>query len=479
MALNEQKLINLGVYGYVTEYAAAREYYFDADAVSNPSKSNFAPYTGSGKYSFNSVGILRDNVIEYRLFWRRPHANYQSPWDPLNPNNVPYTQELKGIQIMPLTPSMMYLGYDTAYALESYNQLSQEHNVTGTAYKSINNPNWWKSILLRFKAMFNNTPDAVVNEFETSSFPSEDDGSSLSFSYHFIHFFNSLGHVDTEYYADYPAFLVMKKGTDDRTYIAYNPDKTQIKTINFYKRGVLIPVGTMKVPPSTMFSTKDFLSFKNDSGYFAEYISGDASWNVVMTAPFSAFSQDPQIVITSAAAPALLPSDYDYAGQCFNISVSAPFQANASLTLDYSGVTIPAGINQNDLRLAYVSPSGQLEIIKNAPQGKTISVNINKAGTYILVRSVQPLVWAVYAYPNPYKASRHGSSGITFANTQAGDRIRIYTIAGEKVFDKAVISDDFKWDIVNDYGNRIASGIYIYYIESQGKVYKGKIALER
>jgi len=275
MATNNQGLIDLGVYGYVTEYAAAREYYFDADAVSNPSASNFAPYTGSGKYLFNSVGILRDNIIEYRLFWRRPHAGYQSPWDPINPNNMPYTQELKGIQILPLTPSMMYLGYDTAYAAESYNQLSQEHNVSDTPYKSINNPNWWKSIFLRFKAMFNRTPDAVVNEFEASSFPNEDDGSSLSFSYHFIHFFNSLGQVDTEYYADYPAFLVMKKGADDRTFIAYNPDKTQSKTIKFYKRGSpLVPAGTMKVPPSTMFSTKDFVNFKNDSGYFSKYTSG-------------------------------------------------------------------------------------------------------------------------------------------------------------------------------------------------------------
>jgi hypothetical protein len=85
----------------------------------------------------------------------------------------------------------------------------------------------------------------------------------------------------------------------------------------------------------------------------------------------------------------------------------------------------------------------------------------------------------VFAYPNPYKASRHGSSGIIFANTQAGDKIRIYTIAGEKVFDRAADAADFKWELINDYNYYIASGIYVYYIESQGKKFKGKIAIER
>ena len=35
------------------------------------------------------------------------------------------------------------------------------------------------------------------------------------------------------------------------------------------------------------------------------------------------------------------------------------------------------------------------------------------------------------------------------------------------------------WDAKNNYGNNVASGIYIYIVDSNGKKTKGKLAIER
>ncbi|MDR2192199.1 MAG: T9SS type A sorting domain-containing protein [Endomicrobium sp.] len=543
MATNNQKFIDLGVYGYTTEYAAIREYYFDTKNV------NLTPYKDG--YFYDSVGILYDNSIEYRVLWRYPYDK-----------SNPYTQEVKGIQVLPLTPSMLYLGYDTGYAASFYSQLSKTHGAL------INNPNWWKSVLLRFKALFT-ANDTVVNEFESGSFPNEDEGSSLSFSYQFIHFFNSLGRVDTDYYAKNlsdnpktPSFLVMNKG-GVKTFIAFNESTSTYKNVEFHSRTSGLQ-GTMEVPPMTMVSsTNSFTFFKYDS-LRTILVS---SQNYVLLADKYADN----IVLSSCPVPFSDNSYYIDVQNAFNINLANADNVTAFVKVD--SATVSSGYTVDKIKLYRYDEKTQLpspiipvQSFKRTDEKNNILIraNLTESGKYVLAipTGLQPLIISgtiknakdnsdieitlyaydtvtnssstqsfngnyavvvdsnssvgryiytpvnadytfapanftntasdqtiniiasrintkVFAYPNPYKASRHGASGITFANTQAGDRIRIYTIAGEKVFDKTAGSADFKWELVNDYNYYIASGVYIYYIESQGKTYKGKIAVER
>jgi endoglucanase Acf2 len=539
MAANNQKLIDLGVYGYTTEYAAIREYYFDTDG------SNFIPYLGAGKYSYNSTGILWDNSVEYRVLWR-------NPYDATNP----YTQEIKGIQVLPLTPSMLYLGYDTAYALAFYDQLSKTHGGL------INNPNWWKSVLLRFRALFDGP--AAINAFETGTFPNEDEGSSLSFSYQFINFFNSLGQVDTNYYADCPAFSVITK-SGSKTFIAFNESTSSYKNVKFYSRAGS-QSGTMEVPPmTTVLANNNFTSFKYDS-LRTILVS---SQNYILLADNYADN------ISLSSCPVPFTDNAYYIDVQNAFVISSANEPNITAFIKVDGAAVSASHNANEIRLYRYDPATGLPSSQIPAQsferisGDNILIraNINKSGTYVLAipTGVQPPVPyiingtiknsknnsdvsitlytydtvtqssatanftgfysvetsssavagryiftpvnpkyvftpssftnpgadaviniqaspadnKVFAYPNPYKASRHGSSGITFANTQAGDRIRIYAVSGEKIYDKTASSSDFRWPLVNDGDYYVASGIYVYYIEAQGKIYKGKIAIER
>lgn len=242
LATNNQTWIDLAIYAYTTQYESIKNYYLNMEG-------DIWDKTTAFKHS--SVGMLFDNSFNWGLWW-----------DPK------ITQSVMGIQIMPMNPSMLYLGYDTQYAQSFYNEMFLNRG-TGA------NENFWKDVWLRFKSLFD--ASGALSDWDTANLPVNfpdtwntgdggDDGSSLSFSYYFINFFNAMGTVDTSYYSDEPSFLVTDKN-GVRTFIAYNPDKTNSKTVHFYKRaGASSPAvpntGTMTIPPGSMGQTKDFIDFE-------------------------------------------------------------------------------------------------------------------------------------------------------------------------------------------------------------------------
>lgn len=89
-----------------------------------------------------------------------------------------------------------------------------------------------------------------------------------------------------------------------------------------------------------------------------------------------------------------------------------------------------------------------------------------------------------YCYPNPYIHSKYSQQGITFADLTEDVRIKIFTIAGELVYDSGMITSvspgTFKWHATNQSGNYVASGIYIYLItNNQGDKKTGKVGVVR
>lgn len=581
VATNNQTLIDAGIYGYTTEYEAVKEYYFDT------SGENYADFRSpTGAFQYNSFGILYESGFVWGLYWW--YAGQQ-----LN-------REIKGIQVLPLTPSMLYLGYDIAYAKKFYAEVS-----AGTR---------WKSILLRFKSLFD--APAAKTEFEAGGFYDStgvDDGDSLTYSYHFINFFNAYGHVNTEYYADIPTFTVMKSTSGEYTYIAYNND-TSAKAVTFRKRSNNAVAGTMTIPAKNIASTKDFVKIKYDSlsgykfshqasdwslviagevadfngttpnititekvnpaqqsGYMyigntcfevqstsstikttipmvfeintaivpsdvnitnlrlayinagsievinvipdasskiittisqnktgqyilvlpTDYIfTGSGSgWNTTISGSSTAFSSAPNITITAVAVPPV-DSKYNYVNNIsFKIeNTGGNILSSIPMIFDFSSAVLPIGVNANDLRLAFVNTiTGAIEEIAAIPSlGRKITTAVTNLmiGQYVLVQPLSnPKNLKVFAFPSPYRPSKHGNTGITFNNVKIGTQIKIYNISGEKVFDIRVdsvdINNNYKWNVTNNSGKDISSGLYIYYIESDGKIIKGKFVIER
>lgn len=580
IATGDQNLIDLGTYGYLTEYSAIREYYFDVDgSVYN----NI--YIGGG--------ILFESMTSYSVWWSTSRS-----------------QEKMGIWILPLTPSMLYLGYETEtdYQKNYYDRMY--------AIRDTDKPNMWKDIWLRFKSLYN-AQEALSDwnntNLSSSDYAGNDGGSSLTLSYHFINFFNALGTVDTSYYADTESFAVMKKASAN-TFIAYNQDCQNSKNVTFYNRLGAAVGKSIKVPPRTFASTDgNFKRLKLDplTGYVAQYRTD--FWDAAAISGIDDFTAEPFLKISSATLPEssgkyiYLPpcftltktntasnfnnpitielnySDYifpstvveselrlaffnpvtqetsilpvapdtanktitimtssegsfylvqpegyyaQYAQSSWNVSVfghysdftsdpdlslkgiplpqedewfifigpafefskdpTVSFNNPIPLTVEYDINSLPKGTEESKLRLAYIDPvTSKIIVLPNfntAPDinTHTLTVNTNITGKFILVLPLDtPRKFKVKLYPNPYKPGKHANSGITFDKVKQGARIRVYNIAGEKVYDKIADKDNFVWDVKNNSGGNIASGIYIYYVDSNGQIHKGKIAIER
>ena len=90
---------------------------------------------------------------------------------------------------------------------------------------------------------------------------------------------------------------------------------------------------------------------------------------------------------------------------------------------------------------------------------------------------------SAHCYPNPYKPnSTLGHTKITFTRLTDYVKIMIFNIAGELVFDTKTTSNygEFDWDVVNNAGERVASGVYIYVITNdKGNKKIGKFGVIR
>jgi len=85
---------------------------------------------------------------------------------------------------------------------------------------------------------------------------------------------------------------------------------------------------------------------------------------------------------------------------------------------------------------------------------------------------------AVQVYPNPWRSGKHKWKPVTFANLSANTSVKIFTVSGHLAKDLGTANGTVTWDLTNDSGDKVASGIYIYLItDSQGDKVRGKVAV--
>jgi hypothetical protein len=89
-----------------------------------------------------------------------------------------------------------------------------------------------------------------------------------------------------------------------------------------------------------------------------------------------------------------------------------------------------------------------------------------------------------HPFPNPFKPNSGlgHTNGITFSGLTPGARVQIFTPTGDPVFDKTLDStvSSLQWNAVNDNGENLASGVYLYLItDGSGNKKDGKFAIVR
>ncbi|MFA6548300.1 MAG: Ig-like domain-containing protein, partial [Candidatus Margulisiibacteriota bacterium] len=111
---------------------------------------------------------------------------------------------------------------------------------------------------------------------------------------------------------------------------------------------------------------------------------------------------------------------------------------------------------------------------------KVVTATVPSLAVFVLMSTPASGLESVYAFPVPF-VPRDGHTRITFTNLMSTCTIRIYTISGSLV--KTIQETDgdgqANWDVKNDSGQDVVSGVYIFHVKSGDQTKVGKIAIIR
>ncbi|MFH1562637.1 MAG: hypothetical protein ABIF11_04355 [Nitrospirota bacterium] len=158
--------------------------------------------------------------------------------------------------------------------------------------------------------------------------------------------------------------------------------------------------------------------------------------------------------------------------------LTIPFQDN-----DRDGMVDGTNIIEKSLKMYFLQDNQWKEVnIASTidPIDHQVISPIFRMGTYILMGySLQTNLTDVVVYPVPFKPQR-GDNRIIFEGLTTDSRIRIYDIAGSLRRYIENIDGYWEWDVTDDYGKPLESGVYIYIITDNEEGKKvGKIVVIR
>ncbi len=90
----------------------------------------------------------------------------------------------------------------------------------------------------------------------------------------------------------------------------------------------------------------------------------------------------------------------------------------------------------------------------------------------------------VFVYPNPYKTGLlvDGQACVVFANLPQDTKIRILNLEGiviKTIETSGNVTGGVRWYLDNDNGEKVGSGVYLYYVTGAGDTFWGKLAVVR
>jgi hypothetical protein len=130
------------------------------------------------------------------------------------------------------------------------------------------------------------------------------------------------------------------------------------------------------------------------------------------------------------------------------------------------------------------SATAQLGAFNLAPGYYQISViavdsnNNTSPPAQAFVTLVSTSLSGIRVHPNPWRPNQTYGRQITFDQLPLGATVKIFTVSGHWVKTPPTSGTTAIWDLTNDSGDLVASGLYIYLVKtSDGQTTKGKLAI--
>lgn len=156
------------------------------------------------------------------------------------------------------------------------------------------------------------------------------------------------------------------------------------------------------------------------------------------------------------------------------LSARADYPAGGGYEVPNSGMTAAGGVEMNGGGFRAAGTFGGASATEMTGGGFLVA-----PGVLATQRAAANDLSATHAFPVPFIPSK-GHTQITFTRLTAKVTIRVFTLSGELV--KTILkdsggSDEVSWfPVANDSGQTIASGVYLYHVEStDGKTRVGKL----
>ncbi len=178
---------DLGLMLYANEVTAIEEYWFDMHQENFPSN-----------FTRNVVGMIWSNGASYSTWW------------------TDSTEEIHGINMLPITGASLYLGRDPNFVRSNYQSLV-ETNGGPEAF--------WQDIIWSYQALAD--PDQAMQKFNSNPFYLVEEGESKARTYQWIRGMQDFGQLDYSVISNSPTAVTFNKnGT--KTHAAYNPSNSTV-----------------------------------------------------------------------------------------------------------------------------------------------------------------------------------------------------------------------------------------------------------
>jgi hypothetical protein len=205
-ALGDRAMTDCGAMGYAIEGEAIQEYWNDYHAWKDgPTAANFPP-----GYGHPMVGILNDNGNVFGTFFNaQPRFIY-------------------GIQWLPLTPSLQYLGWDPAFGQAQWDAMVREQQAVEPDFSLSKLDGGWDLAALGYQMV--NDPERTAQTFEDLWTKHDPIATGHVFTptiYYLLHAWRRLGTLAPDAWTDQPTACVYRKGAA-LTLVAWNPGATDL-----------------------------------------------------------------------------------------------------------------------------------------------------------------------------------------------------------------------------------------------------------
>ncbi len=109
---------------------------------------------------------------------------------------------------------------------------------------------------------------------------------------------------------------------------------------------------------------------------------------------------------------------------------------------------------------------------------KYVTAPVKSFSTFTAMATAATALSDAYAYPNPFKPSE-GHTTVTFTNLASQCTIKIFTLSGNlvKTISESSGTGMNTWDVKNEAGQVLQSGLYFYVIKSPSDVKTGKLVI--